>query len=306
MSDQVLTFTRNRELLGPGSALGLAASAPNDPLLAVALAQDARFPPGTVEIGKISLRARAGRDVVFGRGKGKASFKADGGAFAGLGVYAGGAEALAALGLDSELSQGIDLPDGSGTRYVMLRWGYDAEATAKGAVALGAGLAPTFEGEVSREGVFAVIRRLPAETGARTAIRSTVNSWMLPKQVRSVDQLEPGTWLVAEVEGALGLKLGARYGYDFNWVREAELGGLSGEIGLRIQLGVAVALGFSASGRYAAVVSRDSLDPATKELRLRLFRLSRRGMSLALDAGATVEACHRQRARRQLHDALLG
>jgi hypothetical protein len=95
---------------------------------------------------------------------------------------------------------------------------------------------------------------------------------------------------VAEVEGSIGLNLGAVYGYDFNWVRQAKLGGLSGDIGLRIQLGVSAALGFSASGNYAVVVSRDDLAASSKKVRLRLYKLNQKGWNFALNAGATVQA----------------
>jgi hypothetical protein len=102
-----------------------------------------------------------------------------------------------------------------------------------------------------------------------------------------VDQVAPGTWIVAEVIGGFGVTLGAQLGYDFNWVREARLGGLTGDIGLRLQMGINAAVGFSASGRCAVVVSRDSDE---KNLRLRFFRLKTREFDLSLDASLGIEA----------------
>ncbi|HET9225289.1 MAG TPA: hypothetical protein VFR31_01365, partial [Thermoanaerobaculia bacterium] len=62
---------------------------------------------------------------------------------------------------------------------------------------------------------------------------------------------------------------------------------LSGDIGLRIQAGINAALGFTASGRYALVASRESTD---RKLRVRLFKQPVRGMSFALHAGVTAQA----------------
>ena len=72
-------------------------------------------------------------------------------------------------------------------------------------------------------------------------MKKVATSWMLPKQVSKLDDLEPGTWLIAEVDGSIGASLGIKYGYDFNWVHEAKLMGLSGDIGLKLKLGVEAA-----------------------------------------------------------------
>jgi hypothetical protein len=111
---------------------------------------------------------------------------------------------------------------------------------------------------------------------------------MLPSQVDSVDELEPGTWLISEVDGSIALKLGAEYGYNFNWIKKFQQSGISGDIGLKLQLGVTAALGFDASGKYAVILSRDSADDSNKELRLRLFKQRTRGWNFALNANATV------------------
>src|SRR6185436_1210304 len=100
------------------------------------------------------------------------------------------------------------------------------DASASGAVALGAIGAATLEVSGKRESLFAVIRRLPADTPARLVVQSTVDSWILPRQIASIDQVEPGTWIAADVAGGISVALGAQVGYDFNWVREARLGGL--------------------------------------------------------------------------------
>ena len=83
------------------------------------------------------------------------------------------------------------------------------------------------------------------------------------------------------------MTLGSQLGFDFNWVREAALGGLKGDIGLRLQMGINAAVGFSASGRCAVVVSRES---EARALRLRFFRLRTRGLDASLNASLSVQA----------------
>src|SRR5207237_713334 len=92
---------------------------------------------------------------------------------------------------------------------------------------------------------------------------------------------------IAEVIGGLGITLGTQVGYEFNWIREARLGGLSGDIGLRLQMGINAAVGFSASGRCAVVVSRESDEPS---LRLRLFRLKTSGFDGSFNAALGIQA----------------
>ena len=111
---------------------------------------------------------------------------------------------------------------------------------------------------------------------------------MLPTQFRQLDDLAPGTWIVSEVDGSLAIKLGAKYGYDFNWVREAvTLGGLSGDIGLKIQLGVSATFGFETSGQYAIALGRPL---EGRRLRFQLFRLNRKGLSFAFSAAGSAQA----------------
>jgi hypothetical protein len=170
---------------------------------------------------------------------------------------------------------------------VLLRWGYDLEGAARGSVALGVGPTASFGAEGKRLGAYAVVRQIPGDLGALSALQSVFQSWMLPSQFRAIDDLEPGTWIVAEVDGSLAITLGAQYGYDFNWVREAvQLGGLSGDIGLKVQVGVSASFGFEASGQYAIALSRPA---EARQLRVQLFRLNRKGLNLAFSAGASAQ-----------------
>ena len=283
-------FTRNLSLLNQTASLGLRVSGDlqQDVLSAIQSESDA-FPARDIELAEIGLEASTGAPIEFGRGSDKVSFTARAGVFAGLGVYRKGDSLLRKLGERAEdfsldaLEFGVDDQSLLG----VLRWGFSAEGKANGALALRAVGTATLSVSGNKEGLFAVIRRLPVTMGARAVIQEIADSWMLPRQITSIDQVAPGTWLIAEVTGGFSVKLGAQLGYDFNWVREAKSGGLTGDIGLRLQMGINAAVGFSASGRCAVVVSRDSDE---KQLRLQFFRLKTRQFDLSMDASLGIEA----------------
>ena len=286
MADSLVKFERNKKLLGGNGALGIEATAPKDPALAFVLANNKPFPAGQLDLTNVKLSGEAGKDVTFGKGKDQASFQGDGGAFAGVGVYPDGGTVLTKLGLDSTFAKDIVLPSNASQRFYMLRWGYSLGAKASGPIALVAGFAPTFGASGKRERIFAVVRQLPKNKKSVDALQALADSWVLPKQVNELSDLLPGSWVIAEVDGSLGLSLGAKYGFDFNWIKEAKLGGLDGEIGLRVQLGVPVALGYNASGTFALMLSRES---AAKKIRARVFKLSKKGWNFALNADAAVK-----------------
>jgi DNA-binding ferritin-like protein (Dps family) len=289
-----IIFDRARKFLSDSSSLGIEIAGSGDADVLLALARDEPFPERRIELGEVSLSAEAGRDIEFQSSRGVVSFRAGAQTSEGLAVYQNPRDLVKALesplSADS-LASSLKIEEDGAGHYVLLRWDYDAKAVAKGAVALGGGIGSIkFGVEAGREALFAVIRRFPKTTGARTAVTDTVNSWMLPGQVRSIADLKPGTWLISEVDGSIAANLGVQFGYDFNWVREARMRGLTGDIGLRIQLGVAATVGFSASGKYAIIVSRESLKKADRALRLRISRLSKKGWNFAFNASTTVKA----------------
>ncbi len=284
-----IKFDRNKKFLAGSAAAGISVNASISADVALALANNTPFPQRQIELGNTEVTASASKDIKFGSGAGSITFSGSASAFAKLGVYFDPAQMLTALQLDDDIAPGVKIASDANSLFVALRWGYDLGASTKGSLALGAPGAATFSGTGSREAKYVVVRQFNKNTGALDTLTETVNSWMLPSQIDSLDDFKPGTWLVAEIDGSIAVKLGAQYGFDFNWIRQAQLGGLSGDIGLRLQLGIAVALGFQASGKYALVVGRDSMDDANKHLRLRLFKQRMKGWNFALNAGATVE-----------------
>ncbi len=286
----IIKFNKNANLSGAGAA-GLEVEATTSADIMKALESDLAFPDREITLGNISVHAEAGKDIAFGEGSGKVSFSGSASAFSGMGVYLDPDKLLADLGLNSNIAPGMKLEQDPNSRYILLRWGYDANAAVQGSLALmGPAGSVKFGVAGASEGLFGVVHRIAKNAGALTAITQTVGSWMLPRQVSTFNDLAPGTWIITEVDGSVALSLGAQYGYDFNWVREAQIGGLTGDIGLRIQLGVAATLGFQASGKYAVVVGRESLDRNAQCLRLRLFKLTTNGWDFAFNAGGTVEA----------------
>ncbi|HEY7546561.1 MAG TPA: hypothetical protein VID27_16845, partial [Blastocatellia bacterium] len=285
----IIKFDRNKKFLAGGAAAGVSINATIFPDVALALANNTPFPQRQIELGNAQVNASASKDIKFGDSASSVTFNGSASAFAALGVYFDPRQMLAALQLDDDISPGMNITADANSLFVALRWGYDLDASTKGSLALGAPGAVTFSATGSREARYAVVREFNKNTGALDCLTDAVNSWMLPSQIDSLDDFKPGTWLVAEIDGSVAVSLGAQYGFDFNWIKQAQLGGLSGDIGLRLQMGIAVALGFQASGKYALVIGRDSMDDANKQIRLRLFKQRMKGWNFALKASATVQ-----------------
>ena len=185
----------------PGSAV-LAALATNGP-----------FPGGRIDLESLSVKVSSDRDVPVGGVKGSVNFSGTASTYQGIAVLDEPADVIALLVRDQindDLAKGLAL-EKAGHRYLLLRWGYDLQAAAKGAVGLGAGPKITFGAEGKRLGAYAVVRQIPSDTPSRDAIAALFDSWMLPSQFEQLDDLAPGTTIVAEIDGSLAVKLGAQY-----------------------------------------------------------------------------------------------
>jgi hypothetical protein len=278
----------NKKFLAGGFEVGIEITPPpTDSEVAAAFANNTAFPYKQIDLGKISAKAEGSHDLKFGDGMGQVVFKGSASAFAGLGVYPDADKLLAALSVEDNIALGLNLENDENSLYLALRWGYDVKASAEGSIALGAPASITFGASGEKEALYAVIRQLDKGTGAVTAIEETVQSWMLPSQINQLDDLEPGTWLIAEVNGSIALSLGVQYGYNFNWVHEAKLLGLSGDIGLKLKADISAALNFSSQGNFAVVIERRK--SSDQNLRFRIFRLRKKGWGFAFNAGASVQ-----------------
>ena len=65
---------------------------------------------------------------------------------------------------------------------------------------------------------------------------------------------------------------------------------MSGDVGLKLELGASAALGLELSGSFLVVISRPSLDAADQKVRITIHKRSSRGLDLPLHAGTTVQA----------------
>lgn len=258
---------------------------------AALLAADLPFPAGKTEVGGLSASV-GGKpsDVKFDSGHGTVTFSGSAHARSALAVYDNTATLLQDLDPDParKILDGLKLEGDGAAQFVLLDWGYDISASGKGSVALGGGANATFAADGSTGGLFAAIRGFATPPPSREAIQSTIASWMPPRQVGSVDDLEPGTWLVAEVDGSIGVKIGAQYGYSFNWIRQVNLGSLSGDVGLKIQAAVDAAVRFDASGKYLVLVARESVKPDSRIVRVQVFKMAKKGWAFAFDANVGV------------------
>ena len=241
---------------------------------------------GDVSIGKISAAISGQQNLNLPSGPNDTvSFSGSASGYSSVASYVSPANLSNDLGFQStDDSLSLDFGKAPANRWMVLRWGYSLAGAASGKVALGAYGSVNFGANGASEGMYAVVRRVAKNILAHDACVDLVNNWKLP---RSVDKLLPqGTWIITEVEGQLNANVGVTAGYDFNWVRHEQLGGLSGDIGLRLLLGINATLGATLAGKFIMVLSCDDNPNA---LRFRLFRSTKKGWNFALNAGAEID-----------------
>jgi hypothetical protein len=285
------TFQLPPNLLADGGSATVEVSTATSVDVVQAIATNKAFPSrpeGKIEMGSVSVQAEAGKDVAFNAGQGIVSFKGSAGGRAAIGVYDSPGDALSVINLDAPEGLNLDIPDDDNTRHLLLLCGYQVQGSFSGSHPIGALGTVTFGVEGQREAVYAVLHSFPSTAGANDVLRSTVGSWKLPRHVQSSGDLAPGTWLISEADGSLALRVNAQLGYNFNFVREAKALGLTGDIGLKLEAGANVAVGFEASGKYLVVLGRESLDAASEQIRLRLFKLSKKGWNFGLNLSANL------------------
>jgi hypothetical protein len=287
VSDSRFSIERVVEARGStNAAVAVEASAPADPSLLAAFL-GAPLADRDLTLGQVDLKGEAAKGVVLGSGKAKAEFSASAGAHGRLGVYASGSDVLADLKLDTSPIGGLELPDDEARRFAVIDWGY--EGAVGGGIALQGRAAPRIEGDARRTARYIILRHLKSDLPGRKAVQQALGSWVLPSQITSLDALAPGTWVIAEVDGSIGVQVGAKYGFSLDCVREAVGGGLSGDLGLKIEAGIDVALGFRAAGRFLVAVSRPGATGHSKTIRVQVFKMKRKGWDFAMNAGATIE-----------------
>ncbi len=271
------TFNIGKNICAAGATIGLKLQgSDNIPAVAAILSGSAPFPSGTNEIVTINLKASTGATVPLGDPQGgTVAFTARGSGEFAMHIYP---DAAAVKG-----GTGFSLSGGPGERFLILDLDYDAALTAKGSAALGGGATAVFSGSANRSRAWKVIHRF-GDVPAFQSVTDTLQSWILPRQIDSVDRLSPGTWIVTEVDGSFSLNLGVQAGYDFSWLREVSGGLVKGDLGLKVQAASAT-LGFSAGGTCVLVVGRESDAPV---LRVTLNKTAQEAREFNVAAGATA------------------
>jgi hypothetical protein len=285
------TFNLAPNILGPNSSSSISVSANTDGDVLQAIAKNDPFPTrpdGKIPLGNIALAAN-GQPVNFKANGGSVSFGFQASFRTGAGVFDRAADAIGSLQLDAPSALNLDIPGGPTDRYLLMLLGYKASGSFSASHPIGVIGSLTFGATASAGGLYAVMHRFAGNDGAATVLGTTVSSWRLPRQIESVDDLKPGTWLIAEADGSLAISLKAQMGYDFNFVRQAHLLGMTRELGAKIDAGLSATLGFSVSGKHIVCIGRETDGPV---YRLRLFKQKTKGISAGLNVtvGVTGQA----------------
>lgn len=267
-----------------GATLDVAASSDADAFAAIA--SDQPFPDRDFEIGRVALNAAKDVEATVGVAT-KITFGLSAEVAASIGAFASGADVLRALAITDAETIGLRFAGKHDQRFLVMRSGYAVNGEVSGTHPLGALGAVTFGVESKKKSVFAVVQAFDKNKGSRTVLQDSVDSWRVPRTVRLAEDIAPGTWIIAEVDGSIVANLATQVGYDFTFVRELK-GALKGDIGLKIDLGLKAMVGFEVSGRYVLVLERASLKSGT-ELRCRLFKVSKKGWQFGLNLTAGVK-----------------
>lgn len=286
------SFPLPSDAIVPGSSatLRLSSDVRADVLHALATETEP-FPTGPISLGTVGLEAEGDAAPALGRPGASIELGASAQGRMGLAVLDSAAAVVDAMDLGDDrplpLEEALAAAAPEGGRFVLFYAGYGVEGSIEGKHPIGAFGSATFGATGRRTRRLGVVHRIEPTLSARTAVRNTIGSVRLPRQVETPDALEPRTMLVTEVNGSLALSLGAQLGWDLSYVRELDGLGLTGDVGLKVDLGVKATLGFEASGRYLLALDRPGSDPT---LRLRLFKLSESGWQFGLNLAASVEA----------------
>lgn len=254
------------------------------------------FPEEAFSDGEISvsnIKASANKKFTLGDDAKNVEFTAGGDVFAALGVYRKPEKLVNALkreGLSEPMANLTHLKVADNENLMALRWGYAFDAGIKGKVALSPlvpGLSFSFGASDKKVGLSVILHAQNRTDSVADSLKGTLESWRVPRQVKSIENLKPKTTVLYETMGKLGVSLGVEYGYDFSWSRDQiQIGALSGDLNLKIEMAIKARFGFSATGLYALALSRESDD---EKIRVQVFRLKQKDWSFAFDGAISSQ-----------------
>jgi hypothetical protein len=270
------------------STANLTLSASTDANAIQAILADDKFPDGNIERGHISFTTDTGEASLKQETVGGASVSFDIAASAqsGLGVYGKSADAIKAINLADPPP--LKIADADGQRYLLMDWGYSTSFSGSASHPVGLLGTVSFGVDAKRNSIFAVLHGFDANRGAHRVVEDSIASWRLPRHVAYDGQdvnLKARTWVLAEADGSLALKLAASLGWNMNFAKDAKLLGCTHNLSAKIDASLTASFGFSVSGKYILVVGRESADTV---VRLQLCKQSSKGLDFGFNLSVGV------------------
>jgi len=270
------------------SSAKLTLSGSTDANAAQAILADEKFPDGNIELGHISFSADTGKVSIkpSAVGGSDVSFEIAASAGSGMGVYSKAADSLKALNLINPPQ--FSIPD-KGHRFLLMSWGYTASFSGSASHPIGLLGSVSFGINANRSSLFAVLHGFDPGTGAHTVIEDTLKNWRLPRHVRSDGgdlNILPETWLIAEADGSLAIKIASSLGWNISFARDLQLLGVTHNLSAKVDASVKANLGFNVSGKYIIVVGRENND---QKVRLQLWKQSSKGLDFGFNVNVGIK-----------------
>src|ERR1041385_3307839 len=259
-----------------------------------AILADDKFPDQDIELGHISFSADTGKISLKPETVGGASvsFEIKASAQSGGGVYAKAADALKALNFPD--SPNLKIVDVAAHRYLLMDWGYSASFSGSASHPIGLLGSVSFGVEAKRNAIFAVLHRFDSNQGAHQILGDTFSSWRLPRHVAFNNgdlNLKPGTWLLAEADGSLALKLASSLGWNVNFAKDAKLLGVTHNLSAKVDASLSATFGFTVAGKYILGVCREN---ASNVARIQLFKQKTKGLDFGLNLNVGIKGADPQ------------
>jgi len=209
------TDTRKPPISVTGSSPVIEAIVNNDP-----------FPnsPANITVGQLSAQVSPGGQFKLpGVDNAPVSFSVSASATSAVAAYQDASSLVSDLGFASGDGKQLNVSfrsDGK-SRFLVLRWGFDASGKLSGKMALNPAVNITFGASGGADGLFAFVTTVDMAMHAGDAFQKLLTRWCTPADLAtSALVLTPGSWIVTEVTGQIGANLGVTAGYDFNWVKK--------------------------------------------------------------------------------------
>ncbi len=254
-----------------------------------ALATNTKFPDRDLQLGRISASFNTPTATFAPAAGATVTMSAAASFNSGVGIFSKADPVIQALPLDPAIT--LDFGLGANDHLILVSFGYTASGSINGTAPIGMIGSATFGVSGQSDAAFAVVHRFDAGTGADTVLTDVVNSFRLPSQVHAAADLQPGTWLIVEVDGTAALTVAANLGYNLDYTKQLALLGISHDLGVKIDASIQATFGFTTSGKFLLALSRASSDAANQTLRVQLLKQRKEDVSvgLGLTAGITAD-----------------